>query len=348
MSARQLLHLLLLGFLAALGLPLCSSHAAAKDPPASLLTALDQEVEGETVVRAAEEIVGSYRDHPRAGDAAEVIADYHYMLGEYKTAAGRYDEAAKLSSGSAQVRRLLARGRSLLAARDFHGASGAFSDALRFGSRAAEARLGLADVAFGSGEAGRAVILYSEILDRSPSDPVAPLALAQRIQGLDAQGRSQEALVDARRLVEAYPRSTEAAAMRDRIRVDERSRSLGPLPTETTPPVATPRPAAPPPTAPREPETRTPTERPEAGEKQPVAGGYSLQFGAFSTEDNARDLGQKLEGLGLENVRVEEEQRGGRIFYRVRAGYYPDSETAEAEGNRLREAHGLRSQVVSQ
>ena len=45
-------------------------------------------------------------------------------------------------------------------------------------------------------------------------------------------------------------------------------------------------------------------------------------------------------------MRVEEELRGSRRFYRVRCGAYPDPGSAEAAGEELKSKHGLTYRVV--
>jgi tetratricopeptide (TPR) repeat protein len=298
-------------------------------------------VDGEAVVRAAETLLQGYGDHPRAAEAAEILADYRYALGEYKAAARHYATAAGLSAGEARVRCLLARGRALLGASDYTAATAVFEEVLTLAPRTSEARLGIADAALLAGEVKRAVTLYTQMLNESPrSDPATPIGLAQRLRALDTLGRSDEAVADARRLVEEYPRSSEAAAVRDRLRREKRERAAETDATPNQPGTAT-APA-------RRPPARTPAgrEAPSPIEEPAQAGAYSLQLGAFGNEANAQDLADRVAELRVSDVRIEREDRGGRIFYRVRCGSYSDPEAAEAEGRRLAE-HGLRYQVVA-
>lgn len=355
-----------IGVTVPLGRIVHEAAADAKEPPSALLATLDHEVDGEAVARAAATLLENYREHPRAVEAAEILADYRYMLGEYKAAARHYATAAA-SGGGARVRRLLGRGRSLLAAGDYAAARGVFEDVLSQAPQVTEARLGLADAALLAGEEARAEALYAQILNLPTGDAETPLALAQRLRALDALGRSDDALATARRLAESYPRAVEAAAARERVRDAERREAQVSNAART--PGATPG-AAEIPRAKKSPSgVGAPSRRIEVGvaekgaaekkaaqegEDRPAAddapvpaGHYALQLGAFSNKANAQDLVRQVEALGIADVRIEEEDRGGRIFYRVRCGSYPDPETAEAEGKRLREAHGLRSQVVA-
>jgi len=340
--------------LAACALPLAgsltdarSTAAAAKEPPAALLAALDHEMDGEAVVRAAEALLEDYGDHPRAAEAAELLADYRYALGEYQAAARHYATAATLSSGPGRVHRLLSRGRALLGAGDSPAASTVFEEVLTLVPASSQARLGLADAALLAGETKRAVTLYSDLLDQSPADPVTPIALAQRFRALDELGRTDEALADARRLVDAYPRSSEAAALRDRLRREKRERAASAA-DEAPPGQKGPATSAPGSRVPvvDAPAARTAGDAPAQAKDLPERGGYSLQLGAFGNEGNAQDLARQLEQLRMPDVRIEKERRGGRIFYRVRCGSYLDPEAAEADGQRLGE-HGLRYQVVA-
>jgi cell division protein FtsN len=198
-----------------------------------------------------------------------------------------------------------------------------------------------------AGEGKRAVVLYSDLLEESPGDPVIPIALAQRFRALDALGRKDEALADARRLVEKYPRSSEAAELRDRLRRQEREQAAQSAADAGASPQQKGQGA--PGQGSRVPVVDAPSPRASGDasvpEKTPGENLYSLQLGAFGSESNAQDLARQLEQLKMPDVRIEKEPRGNRVFYRVRCGSYPDPETAEASGQKLAKA-GLRYQVV--
>ena len=56
---------------------------------------------------------------------------------------------------------------------------------------------------------------------------------------------------------------------------------------------------------------------------------YSIQIGAFTMPENARRLAAQMQGR-YGYAAVQEGWVGGRLFYRVRAGRYPNMESAEA------------------
>jgi tetratricopeptide (TPR) repeat protein len=324
--SRFLLLAVATGLLA--GHPALVAEAEGRDPPAELLLMLDHGSDGEQVAAAARTMLADHKRHPRAADAAEVLGDYHFARGEYRTAARHYETAAEASGqDSLRTHRLVCRGRALLAAGELDAAVGQFEQILRSAPGTAEAGLGLADAAALAGEEERAAGLYRAVIDHAPESELTPIALAQLIRVLDALGRGEEALEIARRLVEDYPRASEAAAVRERLRVDERA-SRGAADRSGDGEIG-----ETPPTTPSDPPI------PEAL--------YTLQLGAFGSEANAQELALEINKLGLTDVRIEREVRGSRTFYRVRCGAYPDTESAEAEGKRLRDAHGLSYQVVA-
>jgi rare lipoprotein A len=56
---------------------------------------------------------------------------------------------------------------------------------------------------------------------------------------------------------------------------------------------------------------------------------YSVQVGAFTVQDNARRLSARLQA-SYGYAGIQEGWVGGKLFYRVRAGRYPNIEAAEA------------------
>lgn len=63
--------------------------------------------------------------------------------------------------------------------------------------------------------------------------------------------------------------------------------------------------------------------------KSYVVDSYSVQVGAFTVQDNARRLSAQLRER-YDYAGVQEGWVGGKLFYRVRAGRYPNLEAAEA------------------
>ena len=79
----------------------------------------------------------------------------------------------------------------------------------------------------------------------------------------------------------------------------------------------------------------------------PIAEGEALyvQVGAFGSIDNAESLAARLRDAGLA-LRVLEDDRDGRLAYRVQVGPVPGTEAAERMAQRLAENHELPGFVV--
>jgi rare lipoprotein A len=73
-----------------------------------------------------------------------------------------------------------------------------------------------------------------------------------------------------------------------------------------------------------------PTARPPA-----EARAFSVQVGAFSTEDRAEALRRELDGAGVDAGSVQAAELGGRTIYRVRVGRFGGRAEAEAQARRL-------------
>lgn len=72
---------------------------------------------------------------------------------------------------------------------------------------------------------------------------------------------------------------------------------------------------------------------------------YTLQFGAFSDEENARALVAGLAGA-IEGIHIETTRTGGTTWYRVRAGIYVSREEAEEAAVRIMEQTGYSSRAL--
>jgi tetratricopeptide (TPR) repeat protein len=346
-------------------------RAFAADPPPEVLDTLAHGKNGPEVARAAEALLKDYRSHPRASEAAELLAEYAYARGEYRAAAKHYETAIDLTRDPNLIaRRRLWRSRALLAAGD---AAGARHDLEAIGTRgpfADDAALGLADAAFLSGRTDRAIELYQSFSNKNQASPLRPIAIGQLALVLERTGRSGQALELSRELVADYPAAHEAAAARERIRRAAKAaqtEAAPEAPAAKTPPATTKTPdrsgaasksaddqakkakepeQAPPASGAAKAPPPATEHRLESGVEAGSGGRYSLQIGAFGDRENAADLARQLEQLGLPSVRVEEEMRGDRRFFRVRVGSYADPATAEAEGQKLKTGHGLAYRVV--
>ena len=333
----------------------------AREPPPDLLAALDQETDGAALARAAEKMLRDHRSHPQAGDAAEILAELAYARGEYATAGRHFQTAAELAKDDGlAARRRLWRARALAAAGDLAGARKQYEELSGKGPLAAEATLGLADVALAEGKVPRAIELYETLTERGAPASIRPIALGQLAVACERAGREDQALAASRELVDAYPSATEAAAARERIRRAAKRASEGKATREL--PASAPRERtttpgkgagktekvekpAPPSTPPKTTEAKSAVEESEKREAG-SGGGYSLQLGAFGDHANAADLARRIESFGLESVRIEEEMRGSRRFYLVRAGSYAERERAERDGERLLAEQGIAYRIV--
>ncbi len=339
----------------------------AREPPPELLTALDQEADGAALARAAERMLRDYRSHSRAGEAAEILAEFAYARGEYATAGRHFQTAAELAPDPGEAsRRRLWRARALAAAGDLAGARKQYEELTGGkGPLAAEATLGLADVALAEGKAPRAIELYETLTARGGPAAIRSIALGQLAVAYERAGREDQALAASKELVRAYPSATEAAAARERIRRAAKRASEGKATRELPPPAPRERAsgatagkgsaagksekaaAVPPPSSPKTTQAKSAVdESGREGSESGAGGGYSLQLGAFGDHANAADLARRIESFGLESVRIEEEMRGSRRFYLVRAGSYDERERAERDGERLLTEQGIAYRIV--
>jgi len=89
-----------------------------------------------------------------------------------------------------------------------------------------------------------------------------------------------------------------------------------------------------------------PEVRPEEPAKpSATVGGWAVQLGSFSNQENADRLSRELLKRGYQAF-VDRAVQGGRTWYRVRVGPVPGREEAEALATRL-SASGHSGQVVS-
>jgi DedD protein len=92
-----------------------------------------------------------------------------------------------------------------------------------------------------------------------------------------------------------------------------------------------------------------PVEQPAAALAAPTradaGGGWAVQLGVFSAEDNARRLAQKVNVYGYKPG-VASYKSNGRAMYRVRLGPYASRAEADATASAL-SAHGFAAQVAT-
>jgi len=76
-----------------------------------------------------------------------------------------------------------------------------------------------------------------------------------------------------------------------------------------------------------------------------ASGGWAVQLGVFSAEDNARRLAQKVNVYGFKPA-VASYKSNGRVLYRVRLGPYASRTEADVTASAL-SAHGFVAQVAT-
>ena len=77
-----------------------------------------------------------------------------------------------------------------------------------------------------------------------------------------------------------------------------------------------------------------------------AAAGFTVQVGAFSTEDGATALRRALEDAGFD-ANVARVESGGHVVYRVRTGHFATRAEADAHATRVAR-QGYRALIVSE
>lgn len=72
---------------------------------------------------------------------------------------------------------------------------------------------------------------------------------------------------------------------------------------------------------------------------------WSVQFGAFLEEPNAKEMLEQLDRKGCD-ARIDEEEQDGQRWYRVRLGELPARAAAESLAAQVTESSGLPSEIV--
>ena len=162
-----------------------------------------------------------------------------------------------------------------------------------------------------------------EALQKSGPNPIALFKLGECYETL---GDRDKALERYRSLVGKFPRSLEAAKGNEKILLLTQERSK---PKDAKPAGG------------------GESGVPRTGEAKTVTAGrgFTIQFGSFSTRANALAVSAKLEKL-LRGVRVESVEMDGRVWHRVRSGFYETREAAEKDLARAQEQSGLGGTVV--
>ncbi len=72
---------------------------------------------------------------------------------------------------------------------------------------------------------------------------------------------------------------------------------------------------------------------------------YTLQVGAFSSKENAKNLFRRMK-KDFENVSIKKEKVKGKVFYKVRAEVFTNKEKALAYGEKHLKSRGIQFRVV--
>jgi len=180
-----------------------------------------------------------------------------------------------------------------------------------------------ADIDLQEGRAEAAVQAFEE-LERKRANPIVGFKLGECYE---ASGEKERALAAYRALVERFPQSLEATKGREKILLLEQSKAT--------------------------PDGEKSAGGGETGERRsqrarssiPAGRGFTIQFGSFGARGNAAAVAGKLEKL-LSGVRVESVEMDGRIWHRVRAGFYETREAAAADAARAKERTGIAGAVI--
>ena len=196
-------------------------------------------------------------------------------------------------------------------------------NAIRGPEYSAWAELAQAGIDMQEGKIAHAIARY-EGIEQSHTRPIANFKLGECYEIL---GQRDKALDRYRDLIERFPQSLEAGKGREKIQ----------LLTQPTSKADGARGAG----------AGTAVERSKSAEKSGdgAVRGFTLQFGAFSARGNALAAAGKLEKV-LPAVRVESVEMDGRIWHRVRAGFYESSEAAQKDLSRAKEQAGLAGTII--
>jgi tetratricopeptide (TPR) repeat protein len=249
------------------------------------------------------------------------LAEMQYAAGDYRGALELLSEkmagGKEGSEGEALYFKALSRNQLGERAR----ASAEFEQVTR-GAYATWSVLARADIDAQSGRLADAVEKYRR-LEGSKANPIATFKLGECYETL---GDRDKALECYRSLVERFPRSFEASRGNEKIQLLTQKAK----PKETNG------------------EGGGESGEPRVGRAKPdlpVGRGFTIQFGSFSTRENALAVSKKLEPI-LRGVRVESVEMEGRIWNRVRAGFYETREAAESDVARAKDKTGLAGAIV--
>ncbi|MCU0639258.1 MAG: SPOR domain-containing protein [Candidatus Krumholzibacteria bacterium] len=250
------------------------------------------------------------------------LAKISYATGEYREVVAILDKIPSGSRAPERYEALYFKGLAQKEIGDFENAFETFESIDR-GDYLFWSSMALAEIDIQFGRIRRAVERY-ETIAGGHSNPIAGFRLGECYEIL---GEREKALDVYGNLSRLYPESLEAPQAKEKIQAI--SSGKGNIPRA---------------------KDREGGEREETAGSARESGGaggqyYALQFGAFSVRKNAEDFFQELKGA-IDNLTITSYERGGKVWYRVRAGRYPNREKAEAAARKFMEQTGYSSKVL--
>jgi TolA-binding protein len=254
-----------------------------------------------------------YPDHPRADEVLYGIAQYHFAVGYYLTAAKDYQhllQAYEDSKLRADALYWLASSKLAIGAAD--SAAVYFRRLIRDhpgNSLIGWAELGLIDALYMEQDYAAAQLRSQEFLQTRGSSDLAPMVLFRLFEIQEATGNRSAAAEILEQLVSSYPHTYQGKQARRQLTEWGWSDSAGP------------------------------------SQPEPTEGDYTIQVGAFGKRSNALNLQTKLKSWGYQ---VEMIKRAGRhrTLYLVWVGRYQSREQALREAEKLEKDRGLPYQVI--
>jgi tetratricopeptide (TPR) repeat protein len=257
-----------------------------------------------------------------AGRARLELATMRYATGDYAGALGLLSEGKiagsdrdtdKAAYFAALCRRQLG---------DNARAAAGFSEITR-GEYFSWSMLARAEIDAQEGRLDEAIGMYEGIL-RSHRSSIAAFKLAECLEQI---GEREKAIDRYRSLIDAFPRSFEAARASEKIQLLAASRAKPKDEKQAGGGESGVSPAR--------------DEKRSAGEESR----FTIQFGSFGLKANALAVSDKLAGM-FRGVRVERFELEGRVMHRVRVGIYESRESAAKDVARAKERLGLTGAIV--
>ncbi|MBN2069827.1 MAG: SPOR domain-containing protein [Candidatus Krumholzibacteriota bacterium] len=272
--------------------------------------------------------ISIYRDLVSSGSEREALqarielAKIYYSTGNYREVTDLLARIPDNARSSDRLEAVYFRGLSWKEIGDISRATGDF-EMIDRGVYLYWGYMALAEIDIKYGRLAEAVERY-EMIASSHSNPVAGFKLGECYESL---GEKEKALNVYRNLARLFPESLEAPKSREKIEMitisGERTR-LG----ERT----------------GGGDRRDIKNTAETGTKSETQY-YTLQFGAFSIEENAIAFAEQLE-VYIDGLKIESFETRGRMWHRVRVGRYNTREKAEADAMRFMEQSGYSSKIL--